>query len=355
MIEKLELMEKRYEEIIDLISRDEVLRDPLRLQELGREKAELEEVLGLYRRYKKVLRDLEDAEALLKEDDDEIKRFAREEKKRLENERERLEEEIKIKLLPKDPYDERDVIVEIRAGAGGEEACLFSADLFRMYTRYALSKGWEIEVLSKNETGLGGFKEIIFEVKGRGAYSKLKYERGVHRVQRIPITESGGRIHTSTVTVAVLPKPDEIEINIKPEDLKIETFRAQGAGGQHVNKVSTAVRITHLPTGITVSCQDERSQYRNKVRALSILRARLFDMERKKRKSEIDAERRAQVGTGERAEKIRTYNFQQGRVSDHRIDLTIYNLESILDGELDQLIEPLMLAEREKLLEEKVG
>ena len=287
--------------------------------------------------------------------DEEMASLVKEELEQLKAQRDRVLEEIKISLLPKDPADNKDVIMEIRAGTGGGEAALFAADLFRMYAHYAQTEGWDVEVISSNETGIGGFKEIVFELKGKGAYSRLKYERGVHRVQRVPVTEAGGRIHTSTATVAVLPKAEEIEVDIVPDDLKIDTFRSQGAGGQHVNKVATAVRITHIPTGIVASCQDERSQTRNKMKAMAVLRARLLDRERERQYQEVSKARRAQVGTGERSEKIRTYNFPQGRVSDHRINLTLYNLDAILQGELNELIDVIATAEQAKLLEEKVG
>jgi peptide chain release factor 1 len=288
-------------------------------------------------------------------DDEELAPLAKEEIERLEAQSEHLLQELKFALLPHDPADDRDVIIEIRAGAGGEEAGLFGADLFRMYARYAQVKGWDTEVISSNETGIGGFKEIIFEVRGKGAYSRLKYESGVHRVQRVPITEAGGRIHTSTATVAVLPKAEEIEVELNPDELRIDTFRSQGAGGQYVNKVSSAVRITHIPTGIVVSCQDERSQLRNKMKAMAVLRARLLDRERQRQQKEITETRRSQVGTGERSEKIRTYNFPQGRVSDHRINLTLYNLDAILQGELDELIDAVATADQARLLEGKLG
>jgi len=263
-----------------------------------------------------------------------------------------LMKEIEKALLPRDATEERDVIVEIRAGAGGDEAALFAADLFRMYTRYAEAKGWQVDVIDSSQSGIGGFKEIIFEVKGRGAYSRLKYERGVHRVQRVPITEAGGRIHTSTATVAVLPEAEEVEVEITPDDLRVDTFRSSGHGGQSVNKVATAVRITHLPTGIVATCQDERSQLRNRTRAMAVLRARLLDREQRRQEEKLARERRSQVGTGERSEKIRTYNFPQGRVSDHRIGLTLHKLESILEGELDPLIDALATDAQTKRLEE---
>ncbi len=353
MLEKLESIAKRYQELDDLMSQPEVALDYERLQALARERASIEDIVAKYKEYEFTVKSIEETKPML--DDEEMAPLVREELEQLKGRRDRLLEEIKFSLLPKDPADNKDVIMEIRAGAGGEEAALFAADLFRMYAHYAQTEGWDVDVISSNETGIGGFKEIIFEIKGKGAYSRLKYERGVHRVQRVPVTEAGGRIHTSTATVAVLPKAEEIEVDIDPDDLRIDTFRSQGAGGQHVNKVATAVRITHIPTGIVASCQDERSQLRNKTKAMAVLRARLLDRERERQYQEVTEARRAQVGTGERSEKIRTYNFPQGRVSDHRINLTLYNLDAILQGELNELIDAIATAEQAKLLEEKVG
>jgi peptide chain release factor 1 len=281
--------------------------------------------------------------------------MAKQEIEKLESQQESLLEELKLALLPKDARDERDIIMEIRAGAGGDEAGLFAADLFRMYSRYAQSKGWEVDVIDSNESGIGGFKEIIFEVRGKGAFSRLKYERGVHRVQRVPVTESSGRLHTSTATVAVLPQADEVEVDINPDDLKIDFYHSRGAGGQNVNKVATAVRITHLPTGIVSTCQDERSQLRNRTKAMSVLRARLLDIERTKQEASITQQRRSQVGTGDRAEKIRTYNFPQDRLSDHRLGKNLRNLPSIMDGELDELVDALATSEQAKQLERQLA
>ena len=353
MLEKLESIAKRHQELDDLMSQPEVALDYERLQALARERASIEDIVAKYKEYEAIVKSIEETKPML--DDEEMAPLVREELEQLRGRRDRLLQEIKFSLLPKDPADNKDVIVEIRAGAGGEEAALFAADLFRMYAHYAQTEGWDVDVISSNETGIGGFKEIIFEIKGKGAYSRLKYERGVHRVQRVPVTEAGGRIHTSTATVAVLPKAEEIEVDIDPDDLRIDTFRSQGAGGQHVNKVATAVRITHTPTGIVASCQDERSQLRNKTKAMAVLRARLLDRERERQYQEVTKARRAQVGTGERSEKIRTYNFPQGRVSDHRINLTLYNLDAVLQGELNELIDAIATAEQAKLLEEKVG
>ncbi|SNB75739.1 peptide chain release factor 1 [Thermoflexus hugenholtzii] len=352
-LEKLEAVERRYEELTALLADSVVAADLARLRSLSQEREELEPIVETFRRYRTVSRQREEAQQLLETaEEEELAALAREELERLTEEQERLEQELLRQLLPRDPNDEKNVIVEIRAGAGGEEAALFAADLFRMYTRYAERKGWAVELLSANETGLGGFKEVIFMIRGRGAYSRLKYESGVHRVQRIPITEASGRIHTSTATVAVLPEMDEVEVQIDPKDLIIETFRAGTAGGQHMQKNETAVRITHVPTGIVVSCQDERSQFQNKQRALAILRARLYELERRKREAEVREARRSQVGTAERAEKIRTYNFPQNRVTDHRIHLTLYRLQEVLDGDLDPLIEALILDDQTRRLAE---
>ncbi|MBC7224463.1 MAG: peptide chain release factor 1 [Anaerolineae bacterium] len=353
MLERLELLEKRYEELNALMADPKVATDHTRLAAYAKEQAEIEELVQTYRAYKDTLAELEETCSLLEEGGDrEMRSLVEEEVNRLTERRDRLYERLKRLLIPKDPNDERNVIMEIRAGAGGDEAGLFAADLFRMYTRYAERHGWEIEVLNTNETGIGGFKEIIFLVKGKGAYSRLKYESGVHRVQRVPVTESSGRIHTSTATVAVLPEVDEVEVEIDPDDLRIDVFRSQGHGGQSVNTTDSAVRITHLPTGLVVTCQDERSQLQNRARALAVLRARLYEMERRRQQAEVDAARRSQVGTGERSEKIRTYNFPQNRVTDHRVGLTLYQLENVLDGEIDPFIEELAAAEQAAKLRE---
>lgn len=353
LLEKLEKVEKRYEELNELMGSPETLANPEKMAEYAQEQAELEELVQAYREYKKLAKQYEEAKTILESnEDDELVELAKAELKELEGKIEVMEKRLKSLLVPRDPRDEKDVIMEIRAGAGGEEAALFAADLFRMYSRYAEKQGWDVEILSSHETGLGGFKEIIFQVKGRGAYSRLKYESGVHRVQRVPITEASGRIHTSTATVAVLPQVDEVEVHINPDDLEIDVYRSSGPGGQHMQKNATAVRITHIPTGITVTCESERSQYQNKERALAILRAKLYEMERRKAREQIDQERRKQVGTGERSEKIRTYNFPQNRVTDHRIGLTSYRLEEVLDGELDEFIEALAAEEQARKLEE---
>ena len=340
MLDKLAGIERRFEEIEKELA--EVGDDYKRAAELAKERSDLEPLVEKAKEYRRVLQQIDEARQMLTEGDDaELKELAKAELDELEPEKERLEGEIKRMLLPKDPRDDRNVIMEIRAGAGGEEAALFAADLFRMYSRYAERQGWKVEILSSNETGLGGFKEITFLIKGKGAYSRLKYEAGVHRVQRVPTTESQGRIHTSTATVAVLAEVDDVEIDIPEKDIKIDVYKSAGAGGQNVQKNATAVRITHLPTGIVVACQDERSQLQNKMRAMSILKARLYEMEEAKRRAEQEAARRSQVGTGERSEKIRTYNFPQSRVTDHRINKSVYNLPAVLDGELDEFIDEL--------------
>lgn len=356
MLERLESIEKRYAELNELMSQPEVASDFDRLQNLAREQASIDDLVTKYREYKETLKSLDETQNMLDQGlDEQMAALAKDEIESLQDKRDRLLQEIKSALIPHDPADARDVIMEIRAGAGGEEAGLFAADLFRMYTRYALTKRWQTEVLNRNETGIGGFKEIIFEIKGRGVYGRLKYESGVHRVQRVPLTESSGRIHTSTATVAVLPEADEVEVDIDLNDLRVDTFRASGAGGQHVNKVSSAVRITHLPTGIVTTCQDERSQTKNKVKAMAVLRARLLDRERQRHFQEVTDARRSQVGSGDRSEKIRTYNFPQGRVSDHRIGLTLHNLEGVLEGDLDEIIDTVATADQAKQLEERVG
>jgi len=352
MFEKLELIQKHYDELSQLLAQPEIATDPKRLQQLSQEKAELEHIVSLYQQYKAKGKELAELEALLDSHAEaEMMALIKKELAEIKNQRDALLSQLKLSLMPKDPNDDRDVIVEIRAGAGGEEASLFAADLFRMYSRYALSKGWQAEIIDSSQSAIGGFKELIFEIKGKGAFSRFKHERGVHRVQRVPITEASGRIHTSTTTVAVLPEAEEIELNINPADLKMEFFRSRGAGGQNVNKVTTAVRITHLPTGIIASCQDERSQIRNRMKAMAVLRARLLDLEQRKQSESIDKERRMQVGSGQRAEKIRTYNFPQNRVTDHRINLSFHNLQQILDGDLDELIEALISKEQVEQLE----
>ncbi|NMA71455.1 MAG: peptide chain release factor 1, partial [Firmicutes bacterium] len=343
----------RYEELTRQLMDPDLLADGRRYEQVARAQAELRPIVEHIRAGERLDRELADARQLAQEaDDPELKALAQEEVERLTKAREAWELELRKLLIPKDPNDERNVLVEIRAGAGGEEAALFAADLLRMYTRYAERQGWRVELMSSTPTELGGFKEVIVQLSGRGAYSQLKFESGVHRVQRVPITESGGRIHTSTATVAVLPEAEEVDVVIDPQDLRIDIFRASGHGGQSVNTTDSAVRITHLPTGLVVTCQDERSQLKNKEKALRVLRARLLDRARREQAAQLAESRRSQVGTGERSERIRTYNFPQGRVTDHRFGLTLYKLEAVLDGELDELIEAARAAEQERLLQE---
>jgi peptide chain release factor 1 len=348
MLDKIAGIEDRYEELNRMLM--EVGEDYQRAVELGIERAELEPIVALARQYRQALSNLEEARALLDSSDAELRQLAEAEIEEMQPQVDRLEGELKTMLLPQDPRDRRNVIMEIRAGTGGDEAALFAADLYRMYSRFAERRGWDVEVLSLNEIGIGGIKEITFLIKGRGAYSRLKYESGVHRVQRVPATESQGRIHTSTATVAVLAEVDEVEVHIPEADIRMDVYKSAGAGGQSVQKNSTAVRLTHLPSGIVVQCQDERSQLQNRLRALSILRARLYEMEEEKRRAEIDEDRRTQVGMGERSEKIRTYNYPQSRVTDHRLNLSSHNLPTVMDGELDWVIDELgTRAEAERL------
>lgn len=339
MLEKIAGIEERYEEINQLLM--EVGDDYQRAAELGVERAELEPLIEKAREYRQALSRLEEAQTFAESEDLEMRELADAEIAELEPQIAALEKEIRTLLLPQDPRDTRNVIMEIRAGTGGDEAALFAADLFRMYSRFAERKGWEVEILSSHEIGIGGFKEVIFMIKGRGAYSRLKYESGVHRVQRVPVTESQGRIHTSTATVAVLAEVDEVEIKIPEGEIRMDVYKSAGAGGQSVQKNATAVRLTHLPTGIVVQCQDERSQLQNRNRAMSILRARLYEIEEEKRRAEIDQARRSQVGSGERSEKIRTYNYPQSRVTDHRINVSSFNLPAVMEGEIDEFIDEL--------------
>lgn len=342
MLDKLAGIAARYDELEKLLGDPEIAQDYEKVAEYAQERAELEELVSTYRAYRAAEEELVGARLVLDEaEDEELQELAQEEVEQLERRLSDLEEKLTQLLLPKDARDERNVIVEIRAGAGGDEAGLFAADLYRMYTRYAESRGWKTDILSSNVTGVGGYKEVIFEVAGKGAYSRLKFESGVHRVQRVPVTESQGRIHTSTATVAVLPVVDDVEVHIDPSDLEISAYGASGPGGQHMQKNATAIRIVHKPTGMVVTCESERSQTQNRVRALNILRARLFEIEQQKQFEKLDASRRAQVGSGERSEKIRTYNFPQNRVTDHRIGLTLYRLPSVLEGELDEFIDTL--------------
>ena len=347
MLEKVAAIVGRYEELNRLLADPEVISNPARLRELAQEQADIGEIVEVYHRYQATVAELERTQELLAGPlEEEMGALVREEVEALQGRRDRLYEEMRRLLIPADPRDRRNVIVEIRAGAGGEEAALWAADLYRMYARYAENQRWRVQVLSSSPTGMGGFKEIIFQVTGRGAYSRLKYESGVHRVQRVPATEAAGRIHTSTATVAVLPEAQEVEVEIRPEDLRVDVFRSSGHGGQSVNTTDSAVRILHIPTGIVVSCQDERSQLQNRARALSILRARLLDIEQRKQWEELDEARRLQVGWGERSEKIRTYNYPQRRVTDHRIGLTSHRLDDVLAGDLDEFIEELATTEQ---------
>ena len=354
MWDRLATIEQRFEELTQEMGKPEVAADYGRLQALARERAALEERVTLYREFRDVERALQDARAIVAEGGDpDLIALAKEEIDTLSERPAQLDERLKRALLPKDPHDERDVIVEIRAGTGGDEAGLFAANLYRAYSRYADRRGWSIEVISLNETGIGGFKEIIFQVHGQGAYSRLKYESGVHRVQRVPQTETQGRIHTSAATVAVLPEAEEVEVEIEDGDLRVDIFHASGHGGQNVQKVASAVRITHLPSGLVASCQDERSQLKNRMKAMAVLRARLLARKQQEQRDEITQARRAQVGTGERSEKIRTYNYPQDRVTDHRVGLTLHNLPAILDGDLDELIDAVATSEEARQLEEQ--
>jgi peptide chain release factor 1 len=347
MLKKLEILEDKYKDLTEKISDPEIINDQKSWQKYMKEHADLEVIVMKYREYKDVLSNIEESKEILQEEsDEELRELAKMELSEMEDQVEPLEAELKILLLPKDPNDEKNVIVEIRGGAGGDEAALFAGDLFRMYSRYAERRRWKMELLSASDTGVGGYKEVSFLIKGKGAYSRLKYESGVHRVQRIPATESGGRIHTSTATVAVLPEVDTVEININPNDLRIDVFRSSGNGGQSVNTTDSAVRITHIPTGEVVSCQDGKSQLKNKEQALKILVARLNDKAIAEQNKELAAERKSQVGTGDRSERIRTYNFPQGRVSDHRINLTLYKLDTFLDGDIDEMLDALITVDQ---------
>lgn len=348
MLEKLKQVESRYSEIEAKLADPAWYSDSDALRELYREQRELQEIVETYRAYLRAEKDLEQAKALLS--DPELGEMAREEYSLAKDRLEKLEQSLRVLLLPKDPNDEKNVILEIRSGVGGEESALFAHSLFRMYSMYAEKRGWKIEIANLNETELGGVREVIAIVEGAGAYSRLKFESGVHRVQRVPETEAGGRIHTSTVTVAVLPELDEVTFQLDPKDLQIDTFRSSGAGGQHVNKTESAIRITHLPTGTVVECQDERSQYKNKYRAMKILASRLYTAEQEKQAGAVAEQRRSQVGTGMRNERIRTYNFPQGRVTDHRIGLTLYKIDQIMDGDLDELMDGLATADQAEKL-----
>ncbi|NLP15093.1 MAG: peptide chain release factor 1 [Clostridium sp.] len=351
MFERFQTAENRYDEINHKLSDPSVIANQDEYRKLMKEHAELEELVTKYAEYKKVNREISDAKEMLEEKlDREFREMVETELKEAQEKLEVIKKEMKILLLPKDPNDEKNVIVEIRGGAGGEEAALFAGDLFRMYTRYAERNRWKTEMLDSNPTEIGGFKEVVFSIEGSGAYSRLKFESGVHRVQRIPSTEAGGRIHTSTVTVAVLPEVEEIDVDINPNDLRVDTYRASGAGGQHVNKTDSAIRITHLPTGLVVTCQDQRSQHKNRDKAMAILRSKLYEIAQNEQSSEIAQERKSQVGTGDRSERIRTYNYPQGRVTDHRIGLTLYKIDDILDGDIDEIIDALVTTDQAERL-----
>lgn len=356
MLEKLTSICNLYDELTAKLADPAILSNPTEYQKIAKKRSEIEPIKFTFSEYQKIKKDIEEAQKIIEtEKDPELRNMAYEEIQNLKPKLEEVEKKLKLLLLPKDENDSRDIIVEIRAGTGGEEAALFAADLYRMYTKYADKQGWKHELMSINETGLGGIKEVIFSIQGQGVYGKMKFESGVHRVQRVPTTEASGRIHTSAATVAVLPEADEVDVQIDEKDLRIEVFRSSGPGGQSVNTTDSAVRITHIPTGITVSCQDEKSQHKNKAKALRILRARLLDMARAEQERKIAENRRAQVGSGDRSERIRTYNFPQQRLTDHRIGLTLYKLTDILEGELDEVINALIEADQIKKLQESVN
>ncbi len=344
---KLEEVEKTYREVESRMAEPGVASNPAEMQVLGKKHVELEPIVEAYHEYKRVSQEIGDARAMIAgETDEEMRAMAKEELASLEEKLPGLEHEIHVLLLPRDVNDDRNVVIEIRGGTGGEEAALFAADLFRMYTRFAEREGWRVEILDASETGIGGYKEIIFRIEAKGAYSRFKFESGVHRVQRVPVTEAGGRVHTSAATVAVLPEAEDVDVEVRTEDLKIDTYRSSGAGGQHVNMTDSAVRITHLPTGVVVTCQDERSQIKNRAKAMQLLRTKLYDVELRKRQDAMAAERKGQVGSGDRSERIRTYNFPQNRVTDHRIGLTLHKLDQVVEGDLYEMIDALTMADQ---------
>lgn len=352
MIDRLQSVEDRYEKLNELLSDPAIINDSQKLREYSKEQANIQETVQTYRQYKEIRKQLQDAKDMLDDKlDADMRDMVKEEVADLEAQMTELEERLKILMVPKDPNDDKNVIMEIRGAAGGDEAALFAGDLYRMYSRYAEAQGWKIEVIDSNPTGLGGYKEIIFMVTGQGAYSKLKYENGAHRVQRVPETESGGRIHTSTATVACLPEAEEVEVEINEKDVRVDTFASSGPGGQSVNTTMSAVRLTHLPTGIVVSCQDEKSQIKNKDKAMKVLRARVYDKFQREAQAEYDQQRKSAVGTGDRSERIRTYNFPQNRVTDHRIGLTLHQLDQVIEGKLDEIIDALILEEQSRKLE----
>ncbi|MDI6789444.1 MAG: peptide chain release factor 1 [Thermodesulfobacteriota bacterium] len=342
MFERLEEVEEKYLDLEKMLGDPRVASNPAQYQRYAKEHSAMGKLVETYRRYREVKEQIANNTELMRDEDEEIREMAKEEVQKLRKEQENLEDELKVLLLPKDPNDERNTILEIRAGTGGEEAALFVADLFRMYSRFAERRGWKVEIMSSNPTGIGGFKEIIALISGENVYSQLKYESGVHRVQRVPVTEAQGRIHTSAVTVALLPEAEEVDVYIDPADIRVDVYRSSGPGGQSVNTTDSAVRVTHIPTGMVVTCQDEKSQHKNKAKALKILRARLLDKTQNEQQEKIARERKSQIGTGDRSERIRTYNFPQGRMTDHRIGLTLYRLEAILGGELEDVISPLI-------------
>ena len=355
MFEKLDEVQAKYDELGSQLADPAIAANPREYQKIAREHGRLQEIVESWGRYKTAVEEIEENEVLSRDDDDEIRSMAKEELARLVAERDALEERIKTLLVPPDPLDDKNIFLEIRAGTGGDEAALFASDLFRMYSRYAEERGWRVEIVSANETDMGGYKEVVAEIAGGEVYSRLKFESGTHRVQRVPATESQGRIHTSAVTVAVLPEVEDVEIDIRNEDLRIDTYRASGAGGQHVNRTESAIRITHLPTGLVVTCQDNKSQHKNKAQAMRVLKSRLFDAQQAEQQASIAAERREQIGSGDRSERIRTYNFPQNRLTDHRIGLTLYNLDRIVEGELDDVVEPLQTHHRAEALKAMEG